>query len=113
MNKRANILKNCGATTCEEYPRTLDDFLSGCTLLESAEYTIWHVMVGQYIHWRTSTLYVKENARHWYKQHLDNLTDIGFVTNIWDFKIDRGRRIKANRPDIVIKSHKNTMYFSY
>ena len=70
------------------------------------EYKTRHDRVGQYLHWKICNFYGKETERNWYEHHPDPVTEIGPVTILWDYTIHTDRTIKANRPDIVIKDHK-------
>ena len=59
-NFQANILHN-GADPrcrfCNTSTKTIDHFISGCTILAPNEYTNKHNRVGQYMHWKICNHY--------------------------------------------------------
>ena len=109
-NFQANILHN-GADPrcrfCNTSTKTIDHFISGCTILAPNEYTNRHNRVGQYIHWKICNHYNIETPEKWYEHKPLPAVDTPEVTILWDFLIRTDRTIQANRSDIVIKYKQN------
>ena len=62
--------------------------------------------MGQYLHWRICQHYNAQHAEHWYEHHPEPVTEANDATILWDFTIHTDRSVKANRPDITVKDHK-------
>ena len=109
-NFEANVLKN-GANPscrlCDKAVETVDHLVAGCSVLAPTEYKARHDRVGQYLHWNICKHYNIKTEANWYEHHPKPVTEGDRVTILWDFPINTDRTIKANRPDIVIKDHKN------
>ena len=62
--------------------------------------------MGKYLHWKICRHYKIATNDRWYEHQPDPVTEGKDVTVLWDFTIHTDRTIKANRPDIIIKDHK-------
>ena len=51
------------------------------------------------------------NKRYTPRISINTITDGDHATILWDFPIHTDRTIKANRPDIVVKDHKEKKCF--
>lgn len=60
----------------------------------------------QYFHWKICQGHGAPHAENWYKHHPEAVTKTENVTTLWDYSIQKGKRIKANKPDMVIKDKK-------
>ena len=111
-NYQANILKN-GADPkcrfCDTAVETIDHIISGCSVLAPNEYKNRHDRLGQYIHWQICKHYGRKVPDKWYEHHPEAVTEIGDTTILWDFTINTDRTIKANRPDITVRTKKETI----
>lgn len=109
-NYQANVLKN-GADPkcrfCDKFVETIDHLVAGCPVLTPSEYVRRHDRVGQYLHWGICKHYGIDTHRNWYEHHPQPVTESQHVTILWDFSVNTDRTIQANRPDIIIKDHKN------
>ena len=108
-NVQANIFRN-GADPkcrfCNLQTETIDHIVSGCPVLAPTEYRDRHDKVGKYLHWKICRHYQIATADRWYEHQPDPVSEGKDVTVLWDFTIHTDRTIKANRPDIIIKDHK-------
>ena len=104
-NFQANILYN-GADPrcrfCNTSTETIDQLISGSTILAPNEYTNRHHRVGQYIHWKICNHYNIGTPN----KPLP-VVDTPKVTILCDFSIRTDRTIQAKRPDIIIKHKQN------
>ena len=109
-NIQVNIFHN-GADPrcrfCNIITKTIDNLISGSTILASNEYTNRHNGVGQHIHRKICNNYDIETPDKWYEHKLLPVVDTPKVTILWNFPIRTNRTIQANRPDIVIKHKQN------
>ena len=108
-NYQANIIRNGTdprCRLCEDKVETIDHLVAGCPILAPKEYKDRHDKLGQYLHWRICQHYNASHAEHWYEHHPEPVTKGNDATILWDFTIHTDRSIKANRPDIIVKDHK-------
>ena len=71
------------------------------------EYLQRHDRVGHYIPWEIFQVYNAPYARNWYNKHKpQKVVETESATILWDFSIHTDRKIQANKPDIIIKDHK-------
>ena len=109
-NFQANILYN-GADPrcrfCNTSTETIDQLISGSTILAPNEYTKRHNRVGQCIRWQICNHYNIETPNKWYEHKPLPFVDTSVVTILWDFPIRTDRTIQANRPNIVTKHTQN------
>ena len=106
-NYLANIIRNgTRCRLCEDKVETTDHLVAGCPILAPKEYKDRHDKMGQYLYWRICQHYNVPQAEHWYEHHPEPVTEGNYATILWDFTIHTDRSIKANRPDIVMKDHK-------
>ena len=89
-NFQANILHN-GADPrcrfCNTSTKTIDHFISGCTILAPNEYTNRHNRVGQYIHWKICNHYNIETPNKLCEHKPLPVVVTPEVTILWDFPI--------------------------
>ena len=72
-------------------------------MIAPTEYLERHNKVGKYIHWqicKSKDIPVSDN---WYEHIPDPVMENEQTSILWDFTIHTDRKIKANRPDIIIK----------
>ena len=108
-NYQANIIRNGTdprCRLCEDKVETIVHLVAGCLILAPKEYKDRHDKLGQYLHWRICQHYNASHAEHWYEHHPEPVTKGNDATILWDFTIHTDRSIKANRPDIIVKDHK-------
>ena len=108
-NYEANIIKNGtnpNCRICDKSTETIDHIVAGCSVLAPTEYTHRHDRVGQYLHWKICQHYGAPHAKTWYEHKPQPVVETKNATILWDFSINTDRTIKANRPDIVVKDHK-------
>ena len=108
-NYEANIVKNGTdpkCRLCDKFVETIDHIVSGCPILAANEYQNRHDRVAQYLHWKICQHYGAKHAKHWYEHKPEPVVETKIATILWDFPINTDRTIKANRPDIVVKDHK-------
>ena len=66
-----------------------------------------HNKAAAYIHWKTCQHYNIQASDKWYEHEPATVTENKEATILWDMQIHIDRAIAANKPDIVIKDHKN------
>ena len=113
-NYQSKIVKNGVSPKCrfcDQYDETIDHLVSGCPILTPKEYKARHYRVGQYLHWTICKHYDMSHSAKWYKHKTPPVVEGENITILWDFSIHTDRSIQANRPDIVIKDHKNKTCF--
>ena len=89
---------------CGESSETVMHLSSGCPVLAKSKYQIRHDIVGKHIHWLLLKKYEIPTGNKWYS-HVPNVvteTDDGKVTIYWDKPIKTDRKVKYNRPDVVV-----------
>ena len=92
---------------CHSKTETIDHIVAGCSLLAPTEYLKRHNEIGKYLHWticKANDIKVEEK---WYMHQPEPIVENQKCTILWDYGINTDRKIPANRPDIVIKDHKN------
>ena len=82
---------------CSKQQETIDHLVSRCSELAKTEYTQRHNRTAAYIHWRFCKHYNIKVTNKYY-EHENNETTI-----LWDMPIQTDRKIKGNRPDIIVK----------
>ena len=108
-NYQANIIRDGTdpiCRLCEDKVETIDHLVAGCPILAPKEYKDRHEKMGQYLHWRKFQLYNAPHAEHRYEYHPEPVTEGNDATILWDFTIHTDGSVKANRPEIVVKDHK-------
>ena len=58
--------------------------------------------MARYIHWQLCGKCGLERANNWYEQKPDGEVESENFKILWDFTIQRDRRVEARRPDIVL-----------
>ena len=108
-NYQAKIVKtgtDLKSRLCEDKIEAIDHLVAGCPILAPKEYKERHDKMGQYQQWRICQHYNAQRAEHWYEHHPEPATEGNDVTILWDFTIHNDRSVKADRPDITVKDHK-------
>ena len=106
----ATIIKDGTQPTCRicnSYEETIDHTVSGCPELAKTEYIQRHNKAAAYIHWKTCQHYNIQVSDKCYEHEPPMVTENKEATILWDIQIHTDREITANKPDIVIKDHKN------
>ncbi|CAH2018627.1 unnamed protein product [Acanthoscelides obtectus] len=92
---------------CHIHNETVEHIISACPILAPKEYTDRHNNVCAAIHLEVSRhLGCPIKSTKWYEHHPDRITrsEDGSITIMYDHPVITDREIKANRPDIVIKT---------
>ena len=92
---------------CNRYEETIDHIVSGCIAPAKTGYIQRHNKAAAYIHWKTCQHYNVQVSNEWYEHEPATVTENKEATILWDMQIHTDREIAANKPDIVIKDHKN------
>ena len=75
-------------------------------MIVNAEYLQRHDRVGKFIHWALCKNFNLPHTERWYEHTLQPVIESTEVTILWDFTIHTDKKIDANRPDIIIKDHR-------
>ena len=86
-----------------KYDESIDHILSGCPELVKTEYIKTHNNAAACMHWKILKHYnIKANDK-WYEHQPKNLTENEKLTILWDMQVHNDKKVKANKPDIIIK----------
>ena len=91
---------------CHKYNESIDHIVSGCPTLANNEYTERHNKVASYIHWNICRKYCIEVTTNWYEHTPPTVIEKDNITVLWDMPIITSNKLKANRPDIIVKDRK-------
>ena len=58
------------------------------------------------IYWKIHKYSEISKPKNWHKHQPELITEPKTPTILWDFTIQTNRKIKSNRPDIVVKDYK-------
>ena len=75
-------------------------------MIVNTEYLQRHDRVGKFIHWALCKNFNLPHTERWYEHTLQPVIESTEVTILWDFTIHTDKKIDANRPDIIIKDHR-------
>ena len=79
--------------------------ISGCPTIANTEYLQRHYRVAKFIHWTLCKHYEIPHTEKWCEHTPEPVVEEKYVTILWDFAVQNGRKVDANRPDIIIKNH--------
>ena len=101
--EQSPLCRLCGKTS-----ETSQHIASGCPVLAKRKYLMRHDQVGKQVHWELCKKFDIEVSKKWY-QHvpgdvMNNANED--VTIYWNKIIETDRKIKSNRPDIVVFENK-------
>ena len=88
--------------TCSVALETVDHNVAGCSALAPMDYTEWHNQVASIIHWDVCCHFGVPVESRWYRHHPHRLVKTDDITMMWDTTISSAKKIKANRPDILL-----------
>ena len=89
---------------CGERDETVGHVVAECKMLTQKYYKNWrHDKVAQVVHWRLCKSYGLENGDVWYKHEPKPVIENEQTKILWDFSIQTGHPIEANRPNIVTR----------
>ena len=102
--ERKILHRDVGRTcrTCSVALETVDHIVAGCSALAPMDYTKWHNQVASIIHWDVCRHFGVPVESRWYRHHPDRLVETNDITMMWDTTIPTAKKIKANRPDILL-----------
>ena len=90
---------------CNEKEESAMHIASGCKVLAERQYKLRHDLVGRRVHWALYQKYKIDCNKNWYEHTPERVTvsKDGQVEILWDVEIETCKKVKHNRPDIVIK----------
>ena len=106
---QTRILKNGADPNCRpctEKEETVDHIISACCTIVNTEYLQRHDRVTKFIHWTPWKNFNLLHTEKWYEHTPHPVIESTEVKILWDFTIHTDRKIDANRPDIIIKDHR-------
>ena len=87
---------------CKEKPETITHIVAGCKCLAANKYTFRHNQIGTYLHWNILKDLGKEVTPNWTHHKPEQTLTVDGVHVLWDMPIVTDKKVKCNRPDIVI-----------
>ena len=91
---------------CGQYQETIDHIVARCPELPKTEYLHRHDKAASYLHWNICKELNINIEEKWYEHEPQTVTERDNITILWDMPIQTDPEIKANRPDIVIKTNR-------
>lgn len=88
---------------CNTKNESIDHILTNCEVLAPTLYLKRHNNAAAYMHWMICKDHDIPVAEKWYEHEPSKITTKDHITIYWDCPIHTDRKIKANRPDIIIK----------
>ena len=76
-------------------------------MLTGTQYVRRHDMIGRYVHWCTMKDKGVKVEESWMKHVPEKVVENNGTTIMWDSAIITDRKVKANRPDIIVHDTKN------
>ena len=97
---------------CNEEDESSMHIASGCSVLAQRQYKLRHDLVGRRVHWEICRKHAIACTDKWYEHVPENTTTSadGNVEILWDVEIKTGKKVKHNRPDIVVKNVKENKW---
>jgi hypothetical protein len=95
---------------CKEYEETIDHPISGCPILAKNEYVIRHDKVRTHLHYSICKTLGIETTENWYSHIPKPVCQHEGITVMWNQGVQTDREVLANRPDIIIKNKKDTIF---
>ena len=92
---------------CHKAEEHINHLIAGCSALAPNEYLERHNKVASYIHWTTCRQYQIPVEDKYYNHTPQKVVKKGDVTILWDLPIITDRTIMANKPDVVVLSHRD------
>ena len=89
-NYQANIMHNgtkAKCRFCADKVETIDQLVSGCSILTPREYKTRHDRVGQYLHWKICNHFLVDTTKNWYEYKPEAVTEEPGFTIFWDLPI--------------------------
>ena len=87
---------------CKVQNETVQHIVSGCKMLCANQYTFRHNQVAKYIHWTVLRDLDIKVSDSWLKHQPAESVSKDGVTVMWDMFIITDKKVRHNRPDIVI-----------
>ena len=107
IHKDMNVDPKC--RVCGEYDETVNHVASGCSQLAKKQYLLRHDRMGKRVHWELCKKYGVECSEVWYKHVPEKvMMNRGKTVEIWwDKTYVSARRLKHNRPDVLIHNYED------
>ena len=101
------MCRMCGCTN-----ETVMHVASGCPVLAESKYLSRHDTVGKHIHWLLLKKFEIAASSDWYKHTPETVTESndGNVVVYWNRPILTDRKVRHNRPDIVVIHKKEKLW---
>ena len=98
---------------CGETNETVMHLSSGCAVLAKSRYKIRHDTMGKHIHWLLLKKYGIPVANKWYEHVPQVVTERadGKIKVYWDKPIKTDRKVKNNRPDVVVVDYESQTWY--
>ena len=87
---------------CRKENETIQHIVSGCEMLAATQYTRRHDLIGKYIHWTILKELGAKVPTTWIKHQPKDTVIHTDTTVLWDKPIITHKKVKHNRPDIII-----------
>ena len=112
---KANIDKqDCSplCRLCNKKDESAMHIASGCEVLAQRQYKLRHDLVGRRVHWEVCKKHGIDCSEKWFDHTPEKITSTsdGNVEILWDVEIETGKKVKHNRPDIIIKERERNKW---
>jgi len=91
---------------CGQFQETIDHIVAGCPELSKNEYLHRHNKAATHVHWNICKEFNIKTKSIWYEHEPQTVSEKDDITILWDMSIQTDRKLKAKRPDIIIKNKK-------
>ena len=92
---------------CHKEDESAMHIASGCEVLAKRQYKLRHDLVGRRVHWEVCKKHGIKCSEKWFDHIPEKVSTTTDSTTevLWDLEIETQKKVKHNRPDIVIKEH--------
>ena len=94
---------------CHEQEENVSHIVAGCKCLAGTKYVERHNEVCKYLHWWICKEQEVTVPDEWYKHVPQPSIDTGDTIIMWDMKVRTDRRVRHNKPDIIVHNKKNDL----
>jgi len=94
---------------CQQFDETIDHIISACPILAKEKFIKRNDSVCAQLHFNIcKETWVQLDKKHWYEHvpKLEETSQGGNVTILWNKHIQTARTIPNNKPDIIIRDNK-------
>ena len=91
---------------CLEKEETVDHLVSACSKIAQTDYKERHNKVASMLHWNLCKKYHLLAADKWWEHKIEKVLQNNEAKIIWDFKIQTGKQLAHNIPDIIVVEKK-------